>query len=87
MVLLQGAVQKDGRILVGDVILRVNDWDTANCEHNYAVQALKNAGSFVRLVRQNLKILMDALHFAVGEATEANHPTGDAPAFAQPIAY
>jgi hypothetical protein len=49
---LQGAVQKDGRIQVGDVILRVNDWDTANCEHNYAVQALKNAGSFVRLVSQ-----------------------------------
>lgn len=43
-------MQKDGRIQVGDVLLRVNDWDTANCDHDYAVQALKNAGAFVRLV-------------------------------------
>lgn len=50
-----GAVQKDGRIQVGDVLLRVNDWDTANCDHDYAVQALKNAGAFVRLLVKRLK--------------------------------
>lgn len=33
------------------MILFVNDWETANREHDFAVQALKNAGTFVRLVR------------------------------------
>uniref|UniRef100_A0A1I8C1H3 PDZ domain-containing protein n=1 Tax=Meloidogyne hapla TaxID=6305 RepID=A0A1I8C1H3_MELHA len=45
-----GAVQKNGRLQVGDVILRVNDCDTANCDHDYAVQALKDAGTYIRLV-------------------------------------
>uniref|UniRef100_A0A914H3J1 Uncharacterized protein n=1 Tax=Globodera rostochiensis TaxID=31243 RepID=A0A914H3J1_GLORO len=50
-----GAVQKDGRIQVGDVILFVNDWETANRDHEYAVQALRNAGTFVRLLVKRLK--------------------------------
>lgn len=54
--ILQGAVQKDGRVQVGDVILFVNDWETANSDHSYAVQALKNAGTFVRLVGELIGI-------------------------------
>ncbi|KAL3123145.1 hypothetical protein niasHT_005078 [Heterodera trifolii] len=50
-----GAVEMDGRILIGDVILFVNDWETANREHDFAVQALKNAGTFVRLLVKRLK--------------------------------
>uniref|UniRef100_A0A914EP37 Uncharacterized protein n=2 Tax=Acrobeloides nanus TaxID=290746 RepID=A0A914EP37_9BILA len=45
-----GAVARDGRIKVGDVILKVNNTDTVDVEHQVAVDALKNSGSVVRLL-------------------------------------
>lgn len=45
-----GAAQQDGRMQVGDIILRVNDTDTVEIEHSVAVNALKNAGDEVKLV-------------------------------------
>uniref|UniRef100_A0A183CLE0 Calcium/calmodulin-dependent serine protein kinase/membrane-associated guanylate kinase n=1 Tax=Globodera pallida TaxID=36090 RepID=A0A183CLE0_GLOPA len=45
-----GGVARDGRIRVGDVILKVNNTDTVDVPHQVAVNALKSAGSVVRLV-------------------------------------
>lgn len=45
-----GAVALDGRILVGDIILRVNNVDCVNVNHQVAVSALQKAGPFVCLV-------------------------------------
>ena len=47
---IKGAVARDGRIRVGDVILKVNTTDTTDVPHQVAVDALKSAGSVVRLV-------------------------------------
>uniref|UniRef100_A0A914H2M0 Uncharacterized protein n=1 Tax=Globodera rostochiensis TaxID=31243 RepID=A0A914H2M0_GLORO len=45
-----GGVARDGRIRVGDVILKVNNTDTVDVPHQVAVNALKSAGSVVRLL-------------------------------------
>lgn len=45
-----GAVARDRRIKVGDVILQVNGVDCVNVDHQFAVGELKKAGSFVKLV-------------------------------------
>ncbi|XP_077956145.1 discs large homolog 1-like protein isoform X12 [Gasterosteus aculeatus] len=44
-----GAAAQDGRLRVNDVILRVNDADVQDVTHSRAVEALKEAGSLVRL--------------------------------------
>ncbi|KAM6919168.1 discs large homolog 1-like protein [Xenentodon cancila] len=44
-----GAAAQDGRLRVNDVILRVNDADVRDVTHSRAVEALKEAGSLVRL--------------------------------------
>uniref|UniRef100_A0A671R5R3 Disks large homolog 1 n=1 Tax=Sinocyclocheilus anshuiensis TaxID=1608454 RepID=A0A671R5R3_9TELE len=44
-----GAAAKDGRLRVNDVILRVNEVDVRDVTHSKAVEALKEAGSLVRL--------------------------------------
>ncbi|XP_066508422.1 discs large homolog 1-like protein isoform X4 [Hoplias malabaricus] len=44
-----GAAAQDGRLRVNDVILRVNDVDVRDVTHSKAVEALKEAGSLVRL--------------------------------------
>uniref|UniRef100_A0A8C4PYQ9 Discs, large homolog 2 (Drosophila) n=1 Tax=Eptatretus burgeri TaxID=7764 RepID=A0A8C4PYQ9_EPTBU len=44
-----GAAAQDGRLRVNDCILRVNDADVADVSHSRAVEALKEAGSIVRL--------------------------------------
>ncbi|XP_074506061.1 discs large homolog 1-like protein isoform X25 [Sebastes fasciatus] len=44
-----GAAAQDGRLRVNDVILRVNEADVRDVTHSRAVEALKEAGSLVRL--------------------------------------
>ncbi|XP_078790829.1 discs large homolog 1-like protein isoform X24 [Oryzias latipes] len=44
-----GAAAQDGRLRVNDVILKVNDMDVRDVTHSRAVEALKEAGSLVRL--------------------------------------
>ncbi|CAH2247846.1 disks large homolog 1 isoform X5 [Pelobates cultripes] len=44
-----GAAAQDGRLRVNDCILRVNDVDVHDVTHSKAVEALKEAGSIVRL--------------------------------------
>ncbi|XP_044075651.1 discs large homolog 1-like protein isoform X20 [Siniperca chuatsi] len=44
-----GAAAQDGRLRVNDVILRVNEVDVRDVTHSRAVEALKEAGSLVRL--------------------------------------
>lgn len=44
-----GAAAQDGRLRVNDVILRVNEVDVRDVTHSRAVEALKEAGTLVRL--------------------------------------
>uniref|UniRef100_A0A8D2PBZ2 Disks large homolog 1 n=1 Tax=Zosterops lateralis melanops TaxID=1220523 RepID=A0A8D2PBZ2_ZOSLA len=44
-----GAAAQDGRLRVNDCILRVNEVDVRDVTHSRAVEALKEAGSIVRL--------------------------------------
>lgn len=44
-----GAAAQDGRLRVSDCILRVNETDVRDVAHSKAVEALKEAGSIVRL--------------------------------------
>uniref|UniRef100_A0A0N4ZJA6 Disks large homolog 1 n=1 Tax=Parastrongyloides trichosuri TaxID=131310 RepID=A0A0N4ZJA6_PARTI len=44
-----GAVAKDGRMKIFDIILKVNNIDTTAVPHNVAVQALKDSGNIVKL--------------------------------------
>ncbi|XP_068582188.1 discs large homolog 1-like protein isoform X1 [Cebidichthys violaceus] len=48
-VIAGGAAAQDGRLRVNDVILRVNEADVRDVTHSRAVEALKEAGSLVRL--------------------------------------
>ncbi|XP_039375868.1 disks large homolog 2 isoform X8 [Mauremys mutica] len=53
-----GAAAEDGRLRVNDCILRVNEADVSEVSHSKAVEALKEAGSIVRLyVRRRRPIL------------------------------
>jgi disks large protein 1 len=45
-----GAAAMDGRLRIGDVIMRVNNTAVVNVPHSTAVEALKRAGNHVRLV-------------------------------------
>ncbi|KAL3122739.1 hypothetical protein niasHT_005456 [Heterodera trifolii] len=51
-----GGVARDGRIRIGDVILKVNNTDTVDVPHQVAVNALKVAGSVVRLLIKRPKV-------------------------------
>nr|CAD2179327.1 unnamed protein product [Meloidogyne enterolobii] len=71
-----GAVQKNGRLQIGDVILCVNDCDTANCDHDYAVQALKDAGTYIRLLVKRLKpVVQPGMHRSLSQS-HMNMPMG-----------
>nr|XP_043886054.1 discs large homolog 1-like protein isoform X7 [Solea senegalensis] len=48
-VIAGGAAAQDARLRVNDVILRVNEVDVRDVTHSRAVEALKEAGSLVRL--------------------------------------
>ncbi|XP_078400950.1 disks large homolog 2-like [Cetorhinus maximus] len=53
-----GAAAEDGRLRVNDCILRVNEFDVSEVSHSRAVEALKEAGSIVRLyVRRRRPVL------------------------------
>ncbi|XP_067842384.1 disks large homolog 2 isoform X2 [Heptranchias perlo] len=53
-----GAAAEDGRLRVNDCILRVNEVDVSEVSHSRAVEALKEAGSIVRLyVRRRRPVL------------------------------
>ncbi|XP_061096200.1 disks large homolog 1 isoform X12 [Conger conger] len=48
-IIMGGAAAQDGRLRVNDCILRVNEADVRDVTHSKAVEALKEAGSIVRL--------------------------------------
>uniref|UniRef100_A0A7E4ZZ59 Disks large homolog 1 n=1 Tax=Panagrellus redivivus TaxID=6233 RepID=A0A7E4ZZ59_PANRE len=50
-----GAVARDGRVLVNDIILKVNNTDCVGVDHQVAVDALKNSGPVVRLLVKRRK--------------------------------
>lgn len=50
-----GAVFRDGRIRVGDVLLRINDVDCYAVNHEVAVNALQISEQFIRLLVKRLK--------------------------------
>ncbi|XP_007578135.1 disks large homolog 1-like isoform X9 [Poecilia formosa] len=54
-----GAAAQDGRLRVNDVILRVNEVDVRDVTHSRAVEALKEAGSLVRLYIRRRKPLSE----------------------------
>ncbi|XP_055007428.1 disks large homolog 1-like isoform X5 [Boleophthalmus pectinirostris] len=56
-----GAASQDGRLRVNDVILRVNEVDVRDVSHSRAVEALKDAGSLVRLYVRRRKALNEKL--------------------------
>ncbi|XP_061695418.1 discs large homolog 1-like protein isoform X2 [Syngnathoides biaculeatus] len=60
-VIAGGAAAQDGRLRVNDVILRVNDVDVRDVTHSRAVEALKEAGSLVRLYVRRRKPVGDAV--------------------------
>ncbi|XP_077361866.1 discs large homolog 1-like protein isoform X1 [Festucalex cinctus] len=60
-VIAGGAAAQDGRLRVNDVILRVNDVDVRDVTHSRAVEALKEAGSLVRLYVRRRKAAGDKL--------------------------
>ncbi|KAK7944453.1 hypothetical protein WMY93_000181 [Mugilogobius chulae] len=56
-----GAAAQDGRLRVNDVILRVNEVDVRDVSHSRAVEALKDAGSLVRLYVRRRKALNEKI--------------------------
>nr|XP_020479569.1 disks large homolog 1-like isoform X2 [Monopterus albus] len=54
-----GAAAQDGRLRVNDVILRVNEVDVRDVTHSRAVEALKEAGSLVRLYVRRRKTVSE----------------------------
>lgn len=49
-----GAAYADGRVLVNDIIVSVNDVSVVDVTHAMAVEALKSAGERVKLVSLRL---------------------------------
>ncbi|XP_077146506.1 disks large homolog 1 isoform X18 [Ranitomeya variabilis] len=56
-----GAAAQDGRLRVNDCILRVNDVDVQDVTHSKAVEALKEAGSIVRLYVRRRKPITEKI--------------------------
>ncbi|XP_077343579.1 disks large homolog 1 isoform X20 [Lithobates pipiens] len=56
-----GAAAQDGRLRVNDCILRVNDVDVHDVTHSKAVEALKDAGSIVRLYVRRRKPITEKI--------------------------
>ncbi|XP_060724076.1 discs large homolog 1-like protein isoform X11 [Tachysurus vachellii] len=56
-----GAAAQDGRLRVNDVILRVNEADVRDVTHSKAVEALKEAGSLVRLYVRRRKSVSEKI--------------------------
>ncbi|XP_051793062.1 disks large homolog 2 isoform X17 [Acanthochromis polyacanthus] len=56
-----GAASEDGRLRVNDCILRVNDSDVSEVSHSKAVEALKVAGSIVRLYVRRRRPMLETI--------------------------
>ncbi|XP_060942334.1 disks large homolog 2 isoform X2 [Limanda limanda] len=56
-----GAAAEDGRLRVNDCILRVNDTDVSEVSHSKAVEALKVAGSIVRLYVRRRRPMLETI--------------------------
>ncbi|XP_056262397.1 disks large homolog 2 isoform X28 [Pseudoliparis swirei] len=56
-----GAAAEDGRLRVNDCILRVNDSDVSEVSHSKAVEALKVAGSIVRLYLRRRRPMLETI--------------------------
>uniref|UniRef100_A0A8C5ME72 Disks large homolog 1 n=1 Tax=Leptobrachium leishanense TaxID=445787 RepID=A0A8C5ME72_9ANUR len=56
-----GAAAQDGRLRVNDCILRVNEVDVHDVTHSKAVEALKEAGSIVRLYVRRRKPITEKI--------------------------
>ncbi|XP_062414221.1 disks large homolog 2 isoform X2 [Pungitius pungitius] len=56
-----GAAAEDGRLRVNDCILRVNDSDVYEVSHSEAVEALKVAGSIVRLCVRRRRPMLETI--------------------------
>ncbi|XP_070365225.1 disks large homolog 1 isoform X1 [Equus asinus] len=56
-----GAAAQDGRLRVNDCILRVNEVDVRDVTHSKAVEALKEAGSIVRLYVKRRKPISEKI--------------------------
>ncbi|CAK6971689.1 disks large homolog 2 isoform X2, partial [Scomber scombrus] len=56
-----GAAAEDGRLRVNDCILRVNDADVSEVSHSKAVEALKVAGSIVRLYVRRRRPMLETI--------------------------
>ncbi|XP_063162256.1 disks large homolog 1 isoform X9 [Candoia aspera] len=84
-----GAAAQDGRLRVNDCILRVNEVDVRDVTHSKAVEALKEAGSMVRLYvkrrRQTTERIVDiklvkgpkGLGFSIAGGVGNQHIPGD----------
>ncbi|XP_039197493.1 disks large homolog 1 isoform X12 [Crotalus tigris] len=84
-----GAAAQDGRLRVNDCILRVNEVDVRDVTHGRAVEALKEAGSVVRLYvkrrRQTTERVVDiklvkgpkGLGFSIAGGVGNQHIPGD----------
>ncbi|KAF4081978.1 hypothetical protein AMELA_G00146490 [Ameiurus melas] len=72
-----GAAAEDGRLRVNDCILRVNEVDVSEVSHSRAVEALKVAGSIVRLyVRRRRPMLETIIEIKLikGPKARGNYP-------------
>ncbi|XP_017344198.1 disks large homolog 2 isoform X12 [Ictalurus punctatus] len=72
-----GAAAEDGRLRVNDCILRVNEVDVSEVSHSRAVEALKVAGSIVRLyVRRRRPMLETIVEIKLikGPKARGNYP-------------
>jgi len=68
-----GAAAEDGRLRVNDCILRVNEVDVSEVSHSKAVEALKEAGSIVRLyVRRRRPILETVVEIKLFKGPKGN---------------
>ncbi|XP_059395707.1 disks large homolog 2-like isoform X22 [Carassius carassius] len=56
-----GAAAEDGRLRVNDCILRVNEADVSEVSHSKAVEALKAAGSIVRLYVRRRRPMLETV--------------------------
>ncbi|XP_076876628.1 disks large homolog 2 isoform X6 [Brachyhypopomus gauderio] len=56
-----GAAAEDGRLRVNDCILRVNEVDVSEVSHSRAVEALKVAGSIVRLYVRRRRPMLETV--------------------------
>ncbi|XP_061086317.1 E3 ubiquitin-protein ligase LNX isoform X1 [Conger conger] len=70
----EGVIARDGRLLPGDMILKVNGIDISNVPHRYAVSMLKRPGALLRLT-----VLREQKHRYRASASPPPPPHAEAP--------